>query len=62
MIRYSHKVLLKKNQTQLLGLQHDLALYGRNEKIEQLIEEKKKQIEWIEKEIEEGKDPGVHIL
>jgi hypothetical protein len=40
----------------------DLIKNPRNEKIISLIEEKKKQIEWIQKEIEEGRDPGVHII
>ena len=62
MLRYSNQVLLKKTQVQLLGLEMDLIKNPRNEKIISLIEEKKKQREWIQKEIEEGRDPGVHII
>lgn len=62
MLRHSYQVLLKENQAQLLGLQIDLEKNPGNQKIEGLIAEKTKQIAWIEKEIQEGRDPGVHIL
>lgn len=53
---------MKENQAQLLGLQIDLEKNPNSEKIKNLIVEKKKQIEWVENEIKNGKDPGVHII
>lgn len=61
MLRHSYQVLLKEHQAKLLGLQIDY-LKNPSERVKALMEEKEKQIEWLEKRIAEGKDPGVHTI